>query len=170
MGTRPDEIFADKVRGLAWGYFHYASRPTRALRRKRLAQMLKGVTAANAVFKVFKQSVLDDSDLSSSPAGEAVMAYLKAAVKAKDQLQGAISDLGTPSQSDRARLYGSPLDWFTLAGQILWMEETSTIPNNRVEYRAWLSLLFEVVTGEKERSLEKPIRAIRTLDAPKSHM
>ena len=76
---------------------------------------------------------------------------------ARDALIEEQAQLGPGTRGDSKKVENPPQLFLTLAS-ILWMKQTSRLSDELdPDYVAWRTLLFEVVTGEADRSFAKAI-------------
>ena len=171
----PDRV-RERVGELA-GVYHasvwdYESSSTIAERRKRiramLAAMLKVEEAGAAIFETFTNMVDDDLDFCKGAFGTALSKFFDTVKDTKAELQRECDKLGEPRQGERARVDWPPLQKFLLMAELLWKNEVRTDPKSEPGYHAWLQLLFEIVTGEKERPFTRALADYRTRLRPVS--
>jgi hypothetical protein len=174
LRTNDSVRLADKIRGLSAIYLfheHKQHAATAAQRKKRITRMLSALSASDVIYDIVRQSIDDDIEFSRSDAGLALLKYLGAVLEVRGKLEEEASRLGPPSKADSKRLGETPTQAFLICAHLLWLEEARVDPSTRAEdYRLWLTLLFETVTGEPNRSFEKAIRTRRTRDARRKVM
>jgi hypothetical protein len=160
MGGSDVGQLADRVMGLAAGYLFTERQVTLARRKARVARMLDLFRQMDGALDVVSESRLDDPGFFFSPVVRTVVDAMRAVISARDELAAVRAQLGPADKSDGKRVE-NPIRWFIVAAELLWMEQTGTradTSNAGGDYRAWLSLLFEIVTGEPGRSFDKALR------------
>jgi hypothetical protein len=168
---------SDKVKALAGqhygaAYFHDRSTSI-ATRRRRIARIQEANAAACEAFvEAFRPALEDDYEFTRSEAGRAALAFFSASMEASRLLEEEEAGyraeeeakrLAIPGRGYHARAAGSPVPHFLILAEILWMQEMRTPPQPyNSDYCLYRQLLWELVTGEPERSFAKAVRAGRT--------
>jgi hypothetical protein len=160
LGAPDTTVLADKVCGLAAQYLFAKSQTTLAVRKVRVAKMLNLFSQMDHALDLVKESMNDDPQFFFSPVAKTVVEAMRPVIDARDLLAEEHERLGRPCRADGRRVE-NPTQWFLVAAEILWMEETgkhAEFADADGDFRVWLSLLFEIVTGEPGRSFDKALR------------
>src|SRR4051794_21556106 len=167
----------ERVRELAAVYhasvWDYKNSSTIAERRKRARAMLAAISkvmeAGNPIIDTFKIMAHDDTELCRGSLGKTLLDFVSAVMDTRAELQRQCDGLGEPRQGERARVDWPPIQKFLLLADLLWKNEVRTDSRSEPGYHAWLQLLFEIVTGERERPLKRALADYRTRLRPVSH-
>ena len=158
LGHNDGPGLADEIVLLAGCYLAADGRSTVAKRKARVAAMLKAMQQAEKAFGVIQSIMIDDPDLARGPVVGAVVEAMTGIFAARDALINEQVLLGPGTQGDRKKVENSTRTFLTLAS-ILWMNEANRISDEAdINYTAWRTLLFEVVTGQAGRSFAKAVR------------
>ena len=158
LGHNDGEALADEIVLLAGVYLAADGRSTVAKRKARVAAMLKAMQQAETAFDVVNAMMVDDPDFVQRPCVGLVIDAMSGIFAARDALIDEQAQLGPGNRGDSTKVE-NPTQLFLRLASILWMRETSRRSDELdPDYVAWRALLFEVVTGEADRSFAKAIR------------
>jgi hypothetical protein len=159
VSTSCKEALADKIRVLCTCQWASSKSTTRAVRRARIDRLVKLAEAFGGdTLDLLMPMQRDDPHFLHSPAVKAIVEALQPVHYARDALLAEQAKLPPPSKADHCRTTPPSL-YFMVNAHILWMEETRTRPRKHgVDYRQWLTILWEVATGEAGRTFSKALR------------
>ena len=160
VSTSCKEALADKVRVLSARQWASTKSAPLAVRRARISRLIEIFDAVGDAEDLLMASQSDDPGFLPPPAAEAVVAALQPADDARDALLAVQAELPPPGKADHRRT-SPPVKYFLVSAAILWWEETRTLPRKHGSaYQQWLTVLWEVATGEPRRTFSKALRKV----------
>jgi hypothetical protein len=164
FGSRGEPDIRSDIEHLAAGYFEadkeYSQASTVARRRARLDQISAAITdmgrQAMRVADLLGQIAEDDGALAGGPLVAALRRVLADIGHAEKLLSVSTSGLKPRSRGDNRKAAPSAVKWFSYAVDCLWTCHASAPRGN---FNEWRELVFEVITGEENRSFAKIDRA-----------
>ena len=158
LGHNDGQGLEDEIVSLAGVYLAADGRSTVAKRKARVATMLKAMQQAEKAFGVVRSMMIDDPDFAHGPVVGAVVEAMTGIFAARDALIKEQALLGPGTRGDSKKVE-NPTQLFLTLVSCLWMNESNRVSDETdLDYVAWRTLLFEVVTGEVGRTFAKAIR------------